>query len=101
MLDCWYSPGASASASNLKLAIVFRVEGQNYHPIKTICTSMNNDAPSYELVVSIDVPEIVGKGNDVDSPIDCVVIPKLLTQAIYTTKGLANSVSLYTKTKAA
>ena len=39
---------------------------------------MNHNTPPDELVVSVDVPEVIGERNNVDPAIDSLVVAELL-----------------------
>ena len=60
---------------------------------------MNNYGPSYEFVVSVDVPKVIGEGNYVDTTINSLVVAELLPKAVDATKRPADMVSLHPKTQ--
>ena len=51
-------------------------------PIISVGTSMDDNTPSDELVVSIDMPEIVGVWDSIDAPIYSLVVPENLAETV-------------------
>ena len=56
-----------------------------YNSIKTISTTMDHNTPAHQLMVTINVPEIIWKWNNVDTPVIGGMITKGLSDGICST----------------
>lgn len=77
-------------------------QGHGTHQtIESICTAMQDNPPSYQLVMAVDMPEVVGIRDDVNTTVYCCVIPNNLTKCVNTPKRFRHSSPLHAVTRLA